>query len=513
MGRRAVSQPFDANSLESQYAFVDALPESLLAEVITFPSGTLAERVDGVLRWRTALLEGRLPAPGPWPPAHIEAAARLSVEQLGIARFCRGEPELVDELLRDLLLSFASRARTFAEEVLERLRELERLERKRLQSEEADLARRKKRNARRIELDESARRRLAERAERELAQRVSAPDEGVLNAWGERVRAWSAIHDVFGDLGELLGRGWDLSLGVLRHVGWSEVLRLQELVKRLPELREVVRTLGRLHASEKEASVAEQVMAPVRRLEEERRLVRAPHVPAETRGIERSAELARMLPSEALMLGHPKLRLLWHARRAERALLTYRVEGLVTERTLVERERLESTERKRPRQERGPVVAVVDTSGSMHGTPEHVAKALVLEALRTAHAERRRAFVYAYSGPGQILEHELSLTPEGLANLLSFLGFTFGGGSDEASVVARVLERLRSEEWKQADVLYISDGEWPVAPEVESAVKAARKHGNRFHGVQVGNLGTTGLHRLCDPVHVFANWAALGDWR
>ncbi|HKG94099.1 MAG TPA: hypothetical protein VKA84_19470 [Gemmatimonadaceae bacterium] len=86
-----------------------------------------------------------------------------------------------------------------------------------------------------------------------------------------------------------------------------------------------------------------------------------------------------------------------------------------------------------------------------------MAKAIVLEVFRTAHAEKRRCLLYAYSGPGQVLEHELDLTPEGVGRLLAF-------------------------------------------------------NGTRFHGVQIGNRGRTGLHALCDPVHVFQDWAALGGW-
>lgn len=72
-----------------------------------------------------------------------------------------------------------------------------------------------------------------------------------------------------------------------------------------------------------------------------------------------------MLPAEASMLGHPQLRLLWHARRAERALMTYRVEGIEIERTLVEREVLQEAEQKRPRPQRGPIISVINTPGSM----------------------------------------------------------------------------------------------------------------------------------------------------
>lgn len=212
------------------------------------------------------------------------------------------------------------------------------------------------------------------------------------------------------------------------------------------------------------------------------------------------------------MLGHPKLRLVWHARRSERALLSYRVEGTEVVRTLVERESMAEVTRVRPRPERGPIIAVIDTSGSMHGVPEQVAKALVLECLRTAHAEKRRCFVCSYSGPGQVLEYELSLDPEGVGRLLAFLATTFGGGNDETGVMKKVVERLRTAGWTKADVVLASDGEWPAPPELIALVAEAQKTGTRFHGVQIGNRGHTGLHAVCDPVHVFTEWAALARW-
>ena len=180
-----------------------------------------------------------------------------------------------------------------------------------------------------------------------------------------------------------------------------------------------------------------QLFLPMRRLEEERREVRTPLVPTDTRGVERSGSIARMLPVEAVMLGHSKLRMLWHARRSEQALLTYRVEGVEIERTLVEHETAEESQARRPARERGPILAVIDTSGSMHGLPEQVAKALVLEALRTAHAEKRPCRLYGFSGPGQVVEHALDLSPEGIAPLLDFLGLSFGGGSDSTEVMAK----------------------------------------------------------------------------
>lgn len=445
---------------------------------------------------------------------------------MGFVRFCKDHPELVDELLKDILAAFSSQNETIRMKITHRLRELEEIEHKKLRERE-DLERRflllkekmetGKRSDRMRErrkpiiLDKEVLRGLRDQAMRDVLAGPQDADAVMLQKWEERARLWADIADVFGDLGQVLGRGWDLTLGVLHHVGWRDLLRLRELVERLPDLREVVRSLGRLHISKAEESVAERVFIPMRRLEEERREAPLPLVPADTRGIERTGSIARMLPVEAAMLGHPKLKMLWHARRAEQALLTYRIEGVDIVRVPIECETMERSESSKPRLDRGPILAVVDTSGSMHGLPEQVAKALILETLRTAHAEKRRCRLYSFSGPSQIEEHELELSPEGISRLLKFLALSFGGGSDPTEVVTEVLKRLREGEWSKADVLFVSDGEWPAPPGLISDVQRIREAGTRFHGIQIGNRGRTGLHEICEPVHIFTDWLDVVD--
>lgn len=502
---------FDAAALTRDYDFLGACPDHLMDEVVELPVGSLRDRVTGIGRWRSALLDGHLPSETAWPPPAIAAPIRKALESLSIARYCKGEPTLVDALLRDVLAAVRAQSEVVRAEVAARLDELVRLERKRLQREEAEGAEREERRRRAVRIHDEHLRELQARAESEVASRTRPTDAGLVGGWNERVRAWSEIADVFGDLGNMLGRGWDLARGALRHTGWLDLLRLRQLLEGLPELKEIVRALGRLQVAQSELSIAEQIMQPVQRLEEERLEILTDGAPEETRGIERSGDIARMLPVEALMLGHPTLRYLWHARRAERALLTYRVQGVMTEPVWTETTSQESIESKAPRRDRGPIVAVIDTSGSMHGLPERVAKALVLEAARTAHTERRRCFLYTYSGPGEVATHELDLSPDGLGRLLTFLGSTFGGGTD-VTMLTTVTERLRKEEWSKADVILVSDGEWPASQEVISAVKAAKERGSRFHGVLVGNAQSSGMRSLCDPMHVFLDWASAGGW-
>lgn len=490
---------YDGVSLSERYAFIGDCPEHLLGDVIASPVGELRERVAGVVAWREALLNGRLPPKSGWPPEEIDAPVRGVLKDLRLARFCRDQPELVDTVIRDILAAWERQFFAYESELAEIFRELRKME---------ALARRKTFGKARAPKRTKSELRIA--AAKKLAERGRPDDSELASTWGGRVRVWSEVADIFGDLGMLLGWGWDLSQGVLRQTGWLEVVKISEMLKQLPQLRDIIQTLGRLQTGRDGESVSEKVMNKIRRLEEELREVRTPLVPTEARGVERSGDIGRMLPVEAAMLGHPNMKMLWHARRAERALLSYHYEGLDWERHLVEKESMEEGERKVPRPERGPILLAVDTSGSMHGTPEIVAKAVALEAMRTAHAEKRRCFVYAWSGPGDIKGHELSLDADGVGKLIEFLGFSFHGGSDPTAVCDKILDQLRDSAWERADVLVVSDGEWR-ADDLSAKVAEARKKETRFHGIQIGARGTSGMHAICDPVHLFGDWEALGN--
>lgn len=51
---------------------------------------------------------------------------------------------------------------------------------------------------------------------------------------------------------------------------------------------------------------------------------------------------------------------------------------------------------------RGPILLCVDTSGSMRGARETVAKALALECMRAAKEQERDCFVFAFAGPAEV---------------------------------------------------------------------------------------------------------------
>jgi uncharacterized protein with von Willebrand factor type A (vWA) domain len=66
----------------------------------------------------------------------------------------------------------------------------------------------------------------------------------------------------------------------------------------------------------------------------------------------------------------------------------------------------------------------------MRGPPENVAKACVLQVLRTAHSAQRACTLLAFGGAGELLERDMALTTDGLQALMDTMGQSFDGGTD-----------------------------------------------------------------------------------
>jgi len=133
----------------------------------------------------------------------------------------------------------------------------------------------------------------------------------------------------------------------------SDWLALAKQMQNNPQIKALIHKLGRAYISE-----------------EKKRQSRIPQASrSEVHGTHRSADLQRMLPSELLNLEDETLENLFYARLLEQNLLTYELSGT----TLIQGEETEVS-----RKRTGPVVACLDTSGSMAGEPLQKAKALLL---------------------------------------------------------------------------------------------------------------------------------------
>lgn len=213
----------------------------------------------------------------------------------------------------------------------------------------------------------------------------------------------------------------------------------------------------------------------------------------------------------------------------------------------------------RPAGELGPIIVCLDTSGSMYGAREVVAKALVLECMRGAQSQRRKCYVYAFrsachlhifraphlaasvslhfagcvprcfrarclcaplqraalccSGPRQVRALDLSDPDTALEKLLSFLEGSFNGGTDVDQPLELALQRLKGEEWNAADILMVTDGEIPRPRQslLDDLKRCNEDLGLEVHGLLVGKNITEPMEELCTQLHQFKSWSVLGS--
>ena len=357
---------------------------------------------------------------------------------------------------------------------------------------------------------DSAAQEAAERAKEKNKETVSKLMEEFKEQWEPAVDKLDKAAKAFEglDLEDLADgpEGFDLTRGLWQQTGWKELDSLRKKLQDLRELRDMVRSLGRGSGR-----------GPLRRAPRQRErqnfpmgLVRSPVEPEQTSGLCRSDDLSRMMPSEMVLLASksPQARLLHFARRAERTLLSYERVGWAEE-TAVTVEGFET----RPAAESGPIIVCLDTSGSMMGARETVAKAMVLECMRQSRSQQRACYLYSFSGPGDCQELELKLNSSGLYGLLEFLTGSFHGGTDVDEPFNRALARLNEAEWSNADILLVTDGE--IAPPEQSIIDslnlAKEELGLKVHGLLVGEAGNAEVvETICTHVHTFKSWSAVG---
>jgi len=497
------------------------LPGELIAAAAICRIDGLRQTIEGAAAWRDALLGGVLPSGADlWPTGPIGRAIRASFPK-SLLRFTKGNKDVANDAVENLL-QIADGLRTdwenkTADELANWLKdEAVRRQQAALSAQQSESAADKAPKAVQAKpITGKEREKKYAEAKASLEKMLPAWANARMEAaWGERLAGWTSVTEVFEQLQGEASFGWDLSKGILKHVGWSKVEEMNKLLKSLPQIAEIAKALGRAKSSDKEVGPEERIMAKVSRVREELQWVDAPHARTHTDGIHKSDDIPRMLPMEGSLYRHPVFRKLWKAKLIERSLACYQIKGLEKRRSYSE-EWVEEEQVVLKKLERGPIIVCLDTSGSMQGVPESVAKAITLEAMRLAHAEGRDCLLYAFSGYGDVTEHDLDLSPAGIESLCAFLCMSFHGGTDISGPISAATLKLEGAKWKRADIIMVSDGAFDVPGHTQETLEEAKKKcGLRVHGLLVsngyhGSYGLNSMQSLCDPVHVFRDWAEI----
>ena len=146
-----------------------------------------------------------------------------------------------------------------------------------------------------------------------------------------------------------------------------------------------------------------------------------------------------------------------------------------------------SVEKKEPK---GPIIVCVDTSGSMQGTPENIAKTVTFALSKIAIEEERKCYLISFSTGIETLD--LSDFSEGnsISKLVSFLRKSFNGGTDATPALKHSLEMLQKNAYKNADVLMISDFVMDTLPtDLVNSIEEEKKKNTCFYSLVIGSSG------------------------
>ncbi|MCC4766985.1 VWA domain-containing protein [Methanosarcina sp. DH1] len=275
------------------------------------------------------------------------------------------------------------------------------------------------------------------------------------------------------------GRAWDYSLRALHREYFGNLEKYAALLRKSSSIHEILEQVGRIELEYGS-----------------KKLSLSPYSKSEVHSVTLSGDIQTLLPAETVKLKNPLLKRKFYADMLEGKLLTYQLKG--------ENWNSDNAGKKR----KGPVVALVDTSASMRGSPELLAKAVVLAVTRRMLTESRDVKVILFSSKWQTVEIELTNKKRMGEEFLEFLKFTFGGGTDFNTALRAGLKAMKNEKsFEGADLLFLTDGyselsEKPLIREWNE-IKAERRA--RIFSLIIGNYDAGGLQQISDHTYLIGN--------
>lgn len=328
----------------------------------------------------------------------------------------------------------------------------------------------------------------------ELAQ-IEKQRKILLKELYEKIEKFKKIFERLKSFTKNFGRLWDLAQGELNDNGFDILEKYAELLQDDEGLTALAEMIGCHHEEEQEfhkESRAKIVVETVYNPE--------PAYKGEIAGLRLSDSLLDALPSELALYNNPSTRQIFKMKYAQKQLLSYsytrNIEYKKTHEELEEVEVGETIEHK------GPMIICVDTSGSMHGTPERVAKTVAFALAQKSLEEERGCYLISFSTGIETMDLSSFNSIDGITNLVKFLRMSFNGGTDANPALNHSVKLLEEKEWKNADVLMISDFVMgTLAPRLEEKIKAQQKKKCRFFSLAVTSGGNNAVISTFDK-----NW-------
>jgi uncharacterized protein with von Willebrand factor type A (vWA) domain len=351
---------------------------------------------------------------------------------------------------------------------------------------------------------ESVKEHLAENWEKLLFQKQTQWELEQIDTWRKkfceelykRIEELKKLQEALDPFTEFLGRLWDMSKGNWQRVNFDVLQKYSELLKRDKSLQQLAEMLGRMQQAEKEYEEEEFTNIQIKTE------WKTEHASKEDLiGVHESDDLNSLLPSEVALLSDEDTEWLFYKKFVEKKLQTFEY---LSRLLAYKEEDFQDKRRKEKEDKKGPFIICVDTSGSMHGTPETIAKVLCFAILKIAIRNNRKCYLISFSTGIQTLD--LTDLKNSLDKIVNFLCMSFHGGTDAIPAVREALRMLATEDYKKADVIMISDFIMSgFDPQTKQQILQAKENKTKFHSLVIGSSQNQAVvqefdsHWMCDP--------------
>lgn len=258
------------------------------------------------------------------------------------------------------------------------------------------------------------------------------------------------------------------------------------------ERRQLSERLSRLHEYAKLIGAAMNVESG----EARKRII---HAPDEVAGVELGDDLLKVTSGELLNLADPVLELDFFRRMASHELQIYQLRGV-------------------EKMGKGPIVCVVDESGSMHGSGDQWSKAIVIALMMRCKRDKRDFTYIGFSSQNQTWRKDFPQGQHTLDDLIELVEHFFGGGTYYERPLGEaldIIEEAHDEGRSKPDILFVTDDAYcDLDPEfVERWSKVKAKTSLKCYGVLIGAPSSGALDAVSDNVRSIEDLSTVENMR
>ena len=286
------------------------------------------------------------------------------------------------------------------------------------------------------------------------------------------------LDDVLSKLNLGHGLFFDLSEGNLTLTDIEKIKKWVEYISQDNGVKELCDLMGRLRRSEKNTR-----KELVKRTSIVHEYVPDTDSKEEIVGITLGRDIEHVIPQELALLSDDETSILFDMKYIEGRLMCFDMEGFKENKLEVNEEIMIDVDID---EQLGPIIICVDTSGSMSGTPESIAKAITLFMATRAISQKRACYLINFSTSIETLDLSGGV---GITKVIDFLKRSFHGGTDASQALEYALELMTSEGYKKSDLLVISDFIMGSLPEsLYTKITASKENSNKFFSLSIGDM-------------------------